>query len=836
MVGGISTGVALMMAINIINASILASIRRTIDFVAGPAALEVTLGVGEVGFPETIVDDVRRDQDVAAAVPFVRGTIALGSDPARSLQLFGADLTAEEDLERYHVTSTTARRDLLRTMEDPRSILITRALATDLGLAVGGSMTLTTPRGVTDFTIRGLLEAEGLASVLGDGLVVMDLPVAQRVLNKEGRVDQIDIIVRGDRDVPSVQRRLQSRLPGILTIDAPAQRGLRYENIFASFQAMLTGISTLCLVAGIFIIYNTTSTAAAQRASTMAGLRLIGADADRLFGLLMVEALVLGALGTISGIPVSIVLAKLLCGLVSDSMGVIFKLRLSVPTLAFAVPQQGVIALLGVTAALFASYFAARRLTTIEPLSIIRSDAIAVRPATATSRLLMWWMVLVIASGVALASEQHFQSVVWGNLGATLWNSSIIVIAVPLVAWVSRPLHRLLPALFRAEGRVAVASIFRSPVRTGVTIAAVALVVTTALVLSALSSSFSRSVEEYMRTLFAADLSVSAVATEGGYLETPLPLEIARELEAIPGVVRVETARVVPGQIYRGQRIGLLALSDGFFDSARYPDGWYREGDPIAAESALRDGSGLSISTALADRFALHLGDVITLDTPTGALSLPVVGVVPDYVADRGSVVMSYRLFADRWREPTVNRFNLFLAPGTSLESARRDILDRLGARFRLKVLSLRELLEYHDAFRRKAFAFTDAIQLLIVIVTVAGILDLLISGIIERRRELAVWQLIGADARAVRRSIVVEAGAIGVLAATLGVAVGFVTAWIWVRINFKYLLGYHLKFFFPIVTSCWYVVLVICMTMVAGYIAANRATRTPVLEFLQKE
>ena len=112
-VGGISTGVSLIVAINVINTSVLANFRDTIELVAGPAALEVTLGTGEIGFPEATADIVRADPDVAATVPLVRGTVALAADPAQTLQLFGADLTTEEDLERYRITVNTDRTAFL---------------------------------------------------------------------------------------------------------------------------------------------------------------------------------------------------------------------------------------------------------------------------------------------------------------------------------------------------------------------------------------------------------------------------------------------------------------------------------------------------------------------------------------------------------------------------------------------------------------------------------------------------------------------------------------------------------------------------------------------------
>ncbi len=834
--GGISTGVTLIVAINIINSSVLANFRDTIDLMAGPAALEVTLGIGEVGFSESVVETVRRDPDVAAAVPLVRGTISLVSEPGETLQLFGADLVAEEDLRRYRVTTATDRRELLRVMEDPHSILLTTTFAMRHHLAVGQMTRFTTPGGIADFTVRGLLETEGLAAAFGGQLAVMDLPAAQDLLTKESRVDQVDIILRPGADVVEVQRRLQSALPSTLSVTRPAQRGAQYEHVLASFQAMLTGISTVCLIAGLFIIYNTTSTGAAQRAPVIAGLRLIGAEASQLFRLIMLEALMLGVVGTLSGVATGIIMARLLSGMVADSMAVIYKIHFAVPQLAIDWPQQATIGALGVATALFACYFAARRLAELDPLAVLRMGAPAAAARPRMARLMVWWVALIVTSAAALFAQERFRSILWGNVGASLWNASVMLVAVPLVGWLAGGLRTLLPRIFPSEGRVVADSLLRSPNRTGVTVAAIALTVTISIMLTSLSVSFRDSAADYIGQLFAADLVVSAVTNEGGYLETPLPESIASEIQALPGVRAVESGRALPGQVFRGQRIGVLALSDGFFDPGRYPAHWYREGDPERARRALRTGEGVNVSTTLADSFDLHVGDAIELDTPAGKLVRPIVGVVPDYISDRGSVILSRRLFVEYWREPTVTRINIYLEPGESLEKARSAIASHFSARYLLKALSLREVLEYHDEYRRRAFAFTDAIQLLIVMVTVAGIFDLLFSAILERRRELGLWQLVGADERTVRRSIVIESATIGMMGATLGVAVGFITAWIWVRLNFRYLLGYQLQFRFPAGHALWCLLLVLATTILTGYVASLRATRARLLDSLRIE
>ncbi len=835
-VGGIATGVSLIVAINVINASVLASVAQTFALIAGPADLEVALGGGEIGFPESALATVRADSDVRTAVPLVRGTVSLADTPEETVQLFGAELTAEEDLKRYLV-AVTDRRAASAALTDPHAILVTSSFAQRHRLHVGGTLALSTPRGVREFTVRGLLEPQGLAAAFGGQLAVMDLAAAQNYLAKDGKIDQIDVVLRDGVDIAAARAQLVRALPPTLDVAPPQQRGSQYESVLNSFQVMLTAFSLLCLVAGVYIIYSTTSTGAAHRAFVVAGVRLIGGDADQLFRLLMTEAFVLGLVGAALGVASGLLLARLLIGMVTDSMGIIFQMRFPAHTLTIDWSQQAAIGAIGVVAALFASYFAARHVTAIEPLDVIRDGSLSVRPRVPVRSLATWWVVLVAVSVAAFVLEVRFKSVAWGNFGSTLWFASSIVIATPLICWLRPAISRLLARLFSAEGRFATESLFRAPMRTGTTIAAIALVLTVAITVASLLTSCRSAVTAYFVGGFlASDLVVSAVATEGGWLETPLPESVVSELAAIPGVRGAESLRVLPGQFYRGERISVVGGSDGLCDPARYPAGWYHEGDPVRAGAALIAGEGANVSTSLSDRFGLHVGDRIELATPTGVLALPIVGVVPDYTSDRGSVIVNRRVVTRWWDDHSVNRVNLFVEPTVSVEDVRGRIAQAVGARYRLKILQLRDVVKYHADMINHAFAFVDAIQLLIIIVTIAGVFDLLVSAILERRRELALWRLVGADEHAVRRSVLVESGTIGAVGAALGVAIGFVTALVWVRINFRYLLGYYIDFEFAWRSTLWFVALALVTTALAGWAASAQAVRQLILDGIRQD
>src|SRR5262245_40526066 len=73
--------------------------------------------------------------------------------------------------------------------------------------------------------------------------------------------------------------------------------------------------------------------------------------------------------------------------------------------------------------------------------------------------------------------------------------------------------------LFGFDGRGAVEGLTRSPGRTGVTTAVIALSLTLAVTVSSVGRSFRESERNWF--ILMGDLVVSAVATEGGWLETP---------------------------------------------------------------------------------------------------------------------------------------------------------------------------------------------------------------------------------------------------------------------------------------------------------------------------
>jgi len=183
MLGGIASGVALIAALGIINESVVANFRTMLERAAGKAALQVTLGTGEVGFDESLVQIVGADPGVAQAFGFIRGTLAAADQSGEVLQLFGIDLGTEA-VDSYDVRVVEREGDEIEMLNDPTSLFLSEGYAARRHVGLGDRVAFATPGGIRRLHVRALLRPEGIATVFGGNLAVMDLPAAQRLLGR----------------------------------------------------------------------------------------------------------------------------------------------------------------------------------------------------------------------------------------------------------------------------------------------------------------------------------------------------------------------------------------------------------------------------------------------------------------------------------------------------------------------------------------------------------------------------------------------------------------------------------------------------------------------------
>ena len=175
------------------------------------------------------------------------------------------------------------------------------------------------------------------------------------------------------------------------------------------------------------------------------------------------------------------------------------------------------------------------------------------------------------------------------------------------------------------------------------------------------------------------------------------------------------------------------------------------------------------ISEPLAETFHLKEGGTITLPTPSGPQKLSIAGVFYDYRTDGPSVWMDIAQFRRFWHDTHVNAVRLYLKDPARVPQVQARLQKAYGDRYRLLSLSHRDLRNGILKIFDETFALTYALEGVAVLVAIFGIITTFLVLIMERERELALLQAIGASRRQILGMVLVESGLAGFLSFLLG-------------------------------------------------------------------
>jgi putative ABC transport system permease protein len=829
---GVACGVALVVAIRVVNASTLAAFTGAIEDLAGTAALQVR---GPGPFPDAVAERVGAVRGVTHAVPIVTSTFfAVDGDVAgEGLSVFAADVSDGHAVRTLKLVQQTGDRvvdDPLAFLVDPYSVVLTDVFAARAGVAKNGTIRLRTPVGIRTFTVRGILPPGGVGRAFGGDLLLMDVVGAQVVLGLDRTIDEVDVTLAPGVRVEDTERAIAAVLDPGLEVVPPARRGEQIEGYLRSFRTLLSGVSGLALLAAVFLVGTTIATSVAARRREIGQLRCTGATRTYVLRLVLGEATLLGLAGTLVGVPVGILLARLLLHAVNESTALIFSLRTFTSGLEVTPETIAVGVAVGLGATLAAGWPPARQATRVSPLAAVRAEP----PGAASAR----WPdagTIAVASLVATAAlwaETRFDSAWAGNVAA-------LAADVALAGVVVRAAGRVADVLFRPfRGRLGVAGqlvqrrLVALPAPLALAAGVLALGLGLMLMSATLARSFEDSVLDFIRRQVRADLVVASTATTG-WVESPVDEAIGSRLAAMPGVARVERLRLAEHD-HHGVRISIDSLDASAFAPERADDFNFTAGDPAAALAAVRDGTGVLVSQNLARQLALAVGSVLPLDTPAGTFTPRVAGVVVDYVSPRGSVILTRDVYQRWWRDTGVTRFHLTLAPDVDPSTVRRTIAAGVGAAEGLKVLTQRELYAYHQGAVRRAFRFTHAVETLPLVVAAFGLAEALLAVSYDRRRELALLRAAGATRGQMVRAVVGEAVGVGALGLVGGVGVGLVLALLWVRVNFVHQIGWEIDLHFAPGSLPAAAFAALGVSVPAALGPARRVARLPVLDALR--
>ncbi|MGC8485864.1 MAG: ABC transporter permease, partial [Candidatus Baltobacteraceae bacterium] len=290
----VAVGVASLFAIDLANATAVASFARSVNVLSPHVNLQV-VGAGR-GFDERTYLRVRRIPGIRSADPAVTGELTLDSSGSRGgvvVNTVGVDSTRTA-LPPGVGIATSSHFDLGAFIDD-NGILISDRLAKRERLHVGNMMSALADGSPVRLRVMGLVPSRRVG--IDADVAFVDIATAQDIFHEVGRLDRIDLVVDPAR-MAQVRSRLAQILPPGTEALAPKTRQNQVQRMLASFQMNLAALAYVALLVGGFLIYNAVAISVVQRRNDVGTLRAIGARRGQIVGIFLAEGALYGALGS----------------------------------------------------------------------------------------------------------------------------------------------------------------------------------------------------------------------------------------------------------------------------------------------------------------------------------------------------------------------------------------------------------------------------------------------------------------------------------------------------------------------------------------------------------
>ncbi len=654
---------------------------------------------------------------------------------------------------------------------------------------IGGPVTIITDlAGRLEFTLSGVAVFGDDDSFGGTRWLFFDLPTTQTILQRPGKLSGGSVQVTPGASVEEVIPRIEALLPDNASVvsgqDAAEAEAAEIQSALSFFTVFLSVFGWVALFVGSFLIYNTFRIVVSQRTRELALLRALGAGARQVWGVVLLEAAIIGGIGALLGLGFGVAIAwALQQGLPAAGI--------ELPSASLAIQPRTVIVGLaaGLAITLVAALIPARRASKVSVMAALREDA------TGPVRGRTWRRALVGTAITALGLAALFfglygetggtpSPIVYVGVGAAVIFVGIFVLS-PLAA---RPVAGLLGLGFErmmgVPGRLARRNAMRKPRRTAATAAAVMISIT----LVALASTLTGSIRGTIDDVLANDADAEVIVALAQQFTDPTAGFAPEVAERVAGVAEVEDltrVRVGWGMIRaaspespsaHGTATGETALGT-FITGAEANLADYIP--PETFTGKLRPGPGeMIMETGMAASNGFELGDRLVVEfEQTGERPFTLVGLV-DGRAWAGIAAIPAEDWLSAFEMDQISQVDVKAVTGVSAEQLKTAIEPVLADFPNVSVRTFEDLQNETESQLNGLLTFVLALLALAVVIGMLGVTNTMALSVFERTREIGLLRAVGLDRRLTRWMVRIEASVVSVFGALMGIGLGIFFGW----------------------------------------------------------
>jgi len=847
---GIALGVAVVISIDLAMESSLNAFDQAGKAFSGVASHRIVAGDG--GLDEKLYRRLRVDEGIQQLSPVVNAYVFASKQTDAGFNLIGIDPFIEKSFQSIWQTrqnKNTSVGLLTRLITEPNTALISEQTASRLGLNIEDDLTIDTDHGERRLKIIGLLSPNNAVSeqVLSR-LIVTDIATAQEVLEMFGRLSSIEVLIdKHQPDAAPVPDRLaaytpiiRKALPGYALLVSTESQSQAMREMTRAFSINLKALGLLSLLVGMFLIYNTMTFLVMQRRRLIGSLRSIGVTRRQIFKLIIGEALLLAAIGTLIGIVLGIALGQGLLYLISGTINAIY-FRIDAASLMITPLQIGKGALLGITATLLSVLPPAFEATRISPVTVLVRSQLesGIRRLIKAANLIsgvfiLGGMALAFLSGKSIALG--LASIFLLLFGFAMMTPALTLMFMKLI---ERIFGRLSGILVRLPARMVSAEISR----TGIAIAALMIAVSATIGMDLMISSFRQTVADWLQTSLRADLYVSlpgermpgARAEEDQRLKAKLA-EL-QDVKILSSVLHTNTAIAKDGV---SAEAGAAAENDFTKVAVFELNEESRPGFIFKhkTDNTLWDRFEQQQTVIVTEPYAYHhgvkIGDKILLQTDQGNEPFEVLGIYADYSGDQGHLAMSRRNYRHYWPDLGYSGIGVYAKDGVDLQQLENQINKLLTGQQSVK--SDQAIYKASMEMFEQTFTITETLRWLSAAIAFVGVFSALMALQFERTRQLGILRAIGITSGQLAVLITGETGLMGLVAGLIAIPVGYIVAYMLIFVIYQRSFGWTMAFHFNPGVIYQGLALALIAATLAGILPALKMAQTKPAEALRSE
>ena len=801
------------------------SIRASANAMDSKAQWQVSQG-RYLGIDEAFVSKIRQEPG-ALAVPVIETSIALAGNRKGGMVLIGVDLDSDQAVQMVGKGTKFDPSQFVPLKLIPNSVLIPALMANRMNLKVGDSISVDSVHGAIPITVAGILTDPRL-ELVGSGQVgIMDIHGCQAITGQTNpaRVDRIDVFGVS-------KERLASLCPGC-QVDQVGKLSSAASDALGRINSLL-GVSVIALLVGVLLIYNSVQVSVLERLKDIAIIRALGATRRQVLGFLLIEWFVIGIIGSLFGLVMGLGLAFALVEYTKRTINSMVPLMAEAHVRA--TPQLIAVSLIvGVGTALSAAFFPIWMASKVKPLEILRPYSYR-RVHQFVLATTVGIALFVIGNGVIATVSL---SVALGLCVTAIVFLGVSLVFPQVVLMLAKAVRPWLVRSKRPEMFLGLDGLIKAPHRTAFTMMTFGCALAMTVATETLVQGFQSSTDRWMQSAFPFDISVMGNDIGSSvYGNQVLSEHLVDDLRHVNGVTEAYGVRKLLTPFHDQDVMGVGVDTDRYIAAraGKKMEPWPPNLLEPKVFASFQKGTGMFISSNFESLHQVHLGDSVSFQSPKGRVNLTVLGVIDDLSWPHGAFIVDRGLFKREWNDNVISYVDLSISNPSLVPAAKAEAQAVASRSHHAFAYDRKEIRDVTESVLRQAVQMANLQATIAVVIGMMGIVNAIWIGVMNRRKEIALWRSIGITQGQILRIILWESGFIAAVAAVIGIGGGLYGGWVPLRAFSFYVTGYLYPMVVPWNSVLSIGTLSILLGLASGVLPARYASKLPILDAIGYE